>query len=80
MNGRRTYAFAEDVGTLTIPGEKDVNASSIMHAITRYATYPCNTSTFGAGKPGSDIVLKNEMEIVAAPSLIYSKGAYQKVI
>jgi len=73
VNGRRTYAFAEDVGTLTIPGEKNVNASCIMHAITRSATHPCNTSTFGAGEPGSDIVLKNEMKIVAAPSHVYSK-------
>jgi hypothetical protein len=27
VNGRRTYALAEDVGTLTVPGEKNVNVN-----------------------------------------------------
>lgn len=60
MNVRRTYAFAEDVGTLTVPDEKNVNAncSYASRRITRYATYPCNTSTFGAGESRSDIRVK----------------------
>lgn len=34
MNGQRTYAFAEDVGTLTVPGEKNVNANCNKYAAT----------------------------------------------
>lgn len=62
MNGRRTHAFAEDAGTLTVPGEKiiNTNCTRASRRITRYATYPCNTSTLGAVEPGSDIVLESE--------------------
>lgn len=89
MNGRRTYAFAEDVGTLTVPGEKNVNADCNKHA----------ASTLADGSPGvhqvCDVPMQHEylwcggarvrhstshcdylrMKIVAVPSHVYSRGA-----
>jgi hypothetical protein len=89
VNGRRTYAFAEDVGTLTVPGEKNVNADCNKHA----------ASTLADGSPGvhqvCDVPMQHEylwcggarvrhstshcdylrMKIVAVPSHVYSRGA-----
>jgi hypothetical protein len=94
VNGRRTYAFAEDVGTLTVPGEKNVNADCNKHA----------ASTLADGSPGvhqvCDVPMQHEylwcggarvrhstshcdylrMKIVAVPSHVYSTQGELKII